>query len=355
MPAITNAFQNLYIYLISISGVIALLALIVGGIVYLTSAGDPEKLGKAKKQTLAALLGIVILLSSYLILRTINPELITIELPSLKPITISPADLPPGQARSPLLFDKVKTIVDEVKKASQYIEDSAQEIERLTANCDCKNTQPLCVCSGGGENDTCNPFACYTGPGFQPCPDEKEIKKNQKNIIAWKEEILYYRKRALEEAKDLHDEIIKVLNEKIAYYWQKETAEENERVKEYFRQEKDKAIQEKNLKKNLETRLQGLADLIEKTAEPIQKIGDLPDECLINVQDKCQAHCDGGCHDIKNGRQPVNCTGGNPCPINEIQNQINPIQNARSSINQVGQEILNTIEEIIKLKTIIVR
>jgi len=353
MPTITDAFQNLYIYLISISGAVALIALIAGGIIYLTSAGDPEKLSRAKKQIFAALLGIVILLSSYLILRTINPELVTIELPQLKPITISPSDLPPGQTRSPILFDKVKLIVDEVKKASQYIENSAQEIERLTADCDCENTQPLCVCSGGGKSDACEPRGCYAGPGFQPCPDDIEIKNQQQMIIAWKEEILYYKNRALEEVRDLEDEIKKVLDEKIVYYTRKEMTEEDEEVKQFFRDERKKVTEEKNLKKDLADKLKKeLAVLIEKMAEPTQKIGDLPDQCLINVKDKCQASCKGGCHDIKEGCQPVNCAGGNPCPVNEIQNQIDPIKNTRSSIDQIGQEILNIIEEIIKLKTI---
>lgn len=362
MPSITDAFQNLYNYLISISGVVALVALIVGGVIYLTSAGDPEKLGKAKKQILAALLGIVLLLSSYLILRTINPELVTIELPQLKPATISPSDLPPGQARSPILFDKVKLIVDEVGKASQYIENSSQEIKNLTDNCDCSNTQPLCQCSGGGQSDTCNPLMCYTGPGFQPCPDEREIKENQKNIIAWKEEILYYRNRALEEVKDLEDEIKKVLDEKIFYYQKNIIVEEDEQVKQYFEEEKEKVTQEKNLKKNLGAKLQELAHLIEEIEPFISEIAILPDKCLYDegvygVNNKCQPSCkqgkEYGCHDAKEGCQPDECSGGNPCPVGEINDQFLLIQGLRPQIITKCNEILNIIEEIIELKTII--
>ena len=85
MP-LTDAVQNLYTYIISIAGVIALIALITAGILYLTSSGEPEKLSRARKQILAAFLGIVILFSSYLILRTINPELVGFKMPKLKDI-----------------------------------------------------------------------------------------------------------------------------------------------------------------------------------------------------------------------------------------------------------------------------
>ncbi|GAH97356.1 unnamed protein product, partial [marine sediment metagenome] len=35
-----------------------------------------------------------------------------------------------------------------------------------------------------------------------------EIKENQKRIIAWKDEILYYKSRALSEIEDLRDSFI---------------------------------------------------------------------------------------------------------------------------------------------------
>ena len=356
MLSITEAFQKLYEYLISISGVIALVSLIVGGIIYLTSAGKPEQITKAKKQILAALLGIVLLLSSYLILRTINPELVSIHLPQLKPFVIHPLNLPPGQVRSPILFDKVKNIVDEVKKAVENIENSSKKIEELTDQCKCQNTQSLCVCSGGGSSDACQAQKCYAGPGTHPCPDSQEIKNQQQIIVAWLDEILYYRNRSLAEVEDLKDEIKKVLDEQISYYQKKIKTETDQEVKQYWEEEEKKVTEEKNLKKDLATKLEHLAKLIEEIAIPIKEIGKLPDECLTNVGDTniCKPVCRGECHDFKEGCQPDKCGGGNPCPINEIQNQLDPIKNTRSSIDQTGQEIMNIIEEIIKLKTIII-
>jgi len=355
MPDLADAFQNLYTYIISIAGAIALAALIIGGILYLTSAGEPEKLSKARKQILAAFLGIIILLSSYLILRTINPNLVSFEMPVLEDIVFHPLDIPPSETKVPELLGKVKEIAEQIKEnIIPGIELSSQKIKDITDNCDCANTQSLCVCAGGGSDNSCEPARCYAGPGFQPCPNQSEIKENQKRVIAWKDEILYYRNRTIAEEQDLQDEIKMVLDEKIVYYMKSEIIEDDDKVKQYLIEQREKITKEKNLKKNLAAKLEELADLIDKISNPASEIGVLPDECLINVKDKCSASCQGGCHDIKDGCEPGGCNGGNPCPVDNIQNQLSQVQQIKPSIIQACDEVLNIIDEIIKHKTIII-
>lgn len=356
MSSLTDAFQNLYTYIISIAGVIALAALIIGGILYLTSAGDPEKLTKARKQILAAFFGIIILLSSYLILRTINPDLVSFEMPKLEQIIFHPLDMPPSETKVPTLLERVKEIVNFTKKASEGIENSAQAIQQLSDQCSCENTQPLCYCSGGEDEDSCEPHGCYAGPGFQPCPNQSEIKENQKRVIAWKDEILYYRNRALAEKQDLQDEIKKVLDEEIVYYQKRIIIEEDEKVIEDLTERKEEITVEKNLKKDLAAKLKELADKIKEIEPFMSEIGTLPDKCLINVKDKCDASCEGDCHDVdvKDSCKPTDCSGGNPCPIDDIQNQFSEIQQLKPSIIQACNEILNIIDDIIKHKTIII-
>ncbi len=357
MPSLTDAFQNLYTYIISIAGVIALVGLIIGGVLYLTSAGDPEKLSKARKQILAAFLGIVILLSSYLILRTINPELVSFEMPGLEKIIFSPLDIPPLETKTPKLLGKVEEIAEQLKKyIIPGIELSSQKIKDLTDNCDCSNTQPLCFCDGGEESNSCQPRQCYAGPGFQPCPNQSEIKENQKRVIAWKDEILYYRNRAIAEEQDLQDEIKKVLDEKIVYYQKNIIIEDDEKIIEYLKEQKEKITIEKNLKKDLAAKLKELVDKIKEIEPFMSEIGTLPDKCLYDdvfgVNNRCNAHCKGGCHDIKEGCEPVNCDGGNPCPVGEIQGKLLLIQGLNPQIINKSDEILNIIEEIIEHKTI---
>lgn len=78
-------FFNLTIWL---GGLIALTALIYGGLRYLTSTGKPEVLVSAKNQITAAFLGLLLLLSSFLILKALSPQFIAFRAPRIEPIEI---------------------------------------------------------------------------------------------------------------------------------------------------------------------------------------------------------------------------------------------------------------------------
>jgi hypothetical protein len=75
--------KYIFTFSIVIIGLVAFGSLILGGTRYITSAGDPTKMQDAKEQIFSAILGVVILLSAYLILYNINPYLINIELTPL--------------------------------------------------------------------------------------------------------------------------------------------------------------------------------------------------------------------------------------------------------------------------------
>lgn len=68
--------KYLFNFSIIIAGIIAFGVIIFGGVKWLTSAGSPAQASDAKDQALAGILGLVVLLSSYLILTTINPQLV---------------------------------------------------------------------------------------------------------------------------------------------------------------------------------------------------------------------------------------------------------------------------------------
>ena len=71
----------LYYFIIGISGFSAFFMAVWGGFQWTSSAGDPSVIGDAKDKLTSAALGILIILSAYLILQTINPELTTLNLP----------------------------------------------------------------------------------------------------------------------------------------------------------------------------------------------------------------------------------------------------------------------------------
>ena len=73
----------LYYLIIGISGFSAFFMFVWGGFKWVYSAGDPNIIGEAKDKLTSAAIGILIVLSAYLILQTINPELTTLSLPVL--------------------------------------------------------------------------------------------------------------------------------------------------------------------------------------------------------------------------------------------------------------------------------
>lgn len=70
-----------YYFIIGIAGLSAFVMLVWGGIQYLTSAGSPTAISDAKDRIKSALLGLLLILTSWLILQVVNPELTTLRLP----------------------------------------------------------------------------------------------------------------------------------------------------------------------------------------------------------------------------------------------------------------------------------
>lgn len=80
--------QVIYVWAVRIAAVLAVVVIMVGGLLWLTSGGA-ERLGKAKELIGNAVIGLLITVGSYLILQTINPDLVRLSLPRtmmLRPI-----------------------------------------------------------------------------------------------------------------------------------------------------------------------------------------------------------------------------------------------------------------------------
>lgn len=104
LPGFENAngnfdtyFKNLYLFALWVVALSALFMLIVGGFLYLSSAGNTHLLGTAKKTIYGALIGLIIALISWLILDTINPDLTKLKLSGL-----SVAAVDGGASSSPI-------------------------------------------------------------------------------------------------------------------------------------------------------------------------------------------------------------------------------------------------------------
>lgn len=65
-------FRNITVALVQLSGVALFLMFIVGGFQFLTSGGNPKQLEQAKNTLTYAIIGVVVIVSAYLILRLVQ-------------------------------------------------------------------------------------------------------------------------------------------------------------------------------------------------------------------------------------------------------------------------------------------
>ncbi len=88
-PYLTNPLRfvaDFYDFALAIGGLLAFGAIVYGAVKYTVAAGNPSGQSDAKDQMTQALLGLVLLLSAFMILRFVNPDILTLRLPTLEPM-----------------------------------------------------------------------------------------------------------------------------------------------------------------------------------------------------------------------------------------------------------------------------
>jgi hypothetical protein len=96
---------NFYWFALMISGILAFGAIVWGGIKYSLAAGNPSGQTEGREWIMGALLGILLLASTYLVLSIINPALITCQIPQLSQLpqtaTSSSSTVIPSSSNGP--------------------------------------------------------------------------------------------------------------------------------------------------------------------------------------------------------------------------------------------------------------
>src|SRR3989344_6826580 len=95
---LAQRINNFYNWALGIGAIFALGIIVFGGILYITSAGNPDRLREARAWITAALVGLLILFGSFLILKTLNPKLTNLEdiVLEINPEAETPEIPPPG-------------------------------------------------------------------------------------------------------------------------------------------------------------------------------------------------------------------------------------------------------------------
>jgi hypothetical protein len=87
----------LFIFGLGLITILALAQMMVGGILYVFAAGNVAKVETAKDHIYQALIGLGLLLASYLLLNTINPDLVNLKTPKIDPLQLT-GQLTPGMS-----------------------------------------------------------------------------------------------------------------------------------------------------------------------------------------------------------------------------------------------------------------
>ncbi len=82
--SISEYIKSIYSYLLAIVGLLAVIVLMASGIIWMTAAGNTERISQAKGWMTGSLTGLVLMLFSYIVLKTINPELTNFKISNIE-------------------------------------------------------------------------------------------------------------------------------------------------------------------------------------------------------------------------------------------------------------------------------
>jgi hypothetical protein len=81
--------NQIYIWSLAAAAILALFMIVIGGYITMTAAGNAERASRGKNYIQSSLIGLVLLIGAYVLLNTINPDLV-----NFNPTTFSDTTTP---------------------------------------------------------------------------------------------------------------------------------------------------------------------------------------------------------------------------------------------------------------------
>jgi len=160
---IINYVKAFYNYGIAIVGIAAAIMLMVGGLIWITAQGNAGKVQEAQEYVGSSIIGLFLVFGAYMILRTINPDLVDFKVRSIEAIRRYESAYCCGG-------------VEGLKSFEVYVDGRGQKIDRRTGqkiDCaafnmsDVNNNTQVCINLDGGYKVISKPKACGdTGDGY---------------------------------------------------------------------------------------------------------------------------------------------------------------------------------------------
>ncbi|MBU4421372.1 pilin [Candidatus Parcubacteria bacterium] len=84
LPQLAQYIAGIFKYSVAIISIVATIMIMVGGLLYLTSGGSAERVGRAKETISGAVIGLILALGSYMVLYVVNPDLVSFDALKIK-------------------------------------------------------------------------------------------------------------------------------------------------------------------------------------------------------------------------------------------------------------------------------
>jgi hypothetical protein len=87
---LSHYIRTFYTFFVTSAGILATVMIMFGGYRWITAAGNAQRIGEAKETIISAALGLVLALTSYIILNTINPDITalkSLDIPTIQPFS----------------------------------------------------------------------------------------------------------------------------------------------------------------------------------------------------------------------------------------------------------------------------
>ena len=130
-------FSAIYKYAVGIIGILAAIMILIGGVMWNASGGNQEKISQDKKRITGGLLGMFLVLGSYMILSLINPDLVNLKPVNVKVTKVIPQtaeNAPVGSCPTTPLCTDTAGCRDCVDCANMKATDLADKLESTTTN-----------------------------------------------------------------------------------------------------------------------------------------------------------------------------------------------------------------------------
>ncbi len=160
-------FQSVYRFSVGIVGLLAIVMVMLGGVKWITAGGNPSKVQSGKDYIFAAIFGTLLLLSSYMILNFINPQLtnIGIEISRIKaPKLQTPEELSALEKAAQELEAARRAEEERLRQEAEAARRRAEAVvERETFG----TANYCCITSNFGGDEGCGVFSITATPGLQ--------------------------------------------------------------------------------------------------------------------------------------------------------------------------------------------